>query len=61
MESINIIFRMRCITLCSGPEEALGFFYINPLTGTVTVTRPLTETTERQYAVSSGNISSSPV
>ena len=36
-----------------GPADALGFFYINPLSGDLSVTRPLTESTEREYVVSS--------
>ena len=34
-----------------GPADALGFFYINPLSGDLSVTRPLTESTEREYSV----------
>lgn len=34
-----------------GPEEALNFFYINPLMGDISVTNPLTDSTEKQYKV----------
>ena len=35
-----------------GPAEVLPFFYINPLTGLITITKPLTGTSEKQYNVS---------
>ncbi len=34
-----------------GPAEALNFFYINPLSGEISVTGLLTDSTERQYRV----------
>ena len=33
------------------PQEAFGFFYMNPLTGEISVTRLLTESTEKSYKV----------
>jgi protocadherin Fat 4 len=33
------------------PAEAVQFFYINPLTGEVSVTRPLTESSEKEYVI----------
>ena len=34
-----------------GPEEALDFFFINPVTGNLSVTKPLYGLTESRYKV----------
>ena len=36
----------------TGPPEALNFFYINPLSGDISVTNALTDSSEREYRVS---------